>query len=1130
MNESSTGNQTSDESTEHELLADLADDFADRYRRGEHPSVEQYAQRHPHLAQQICELFPAMLLMEQQSRLDPTIASTPAVERVGASIGRYKLLERIGEGGFGVVFMAEQTHPVRRKVALKVIKAGMDSQQVIARFEAERQALAMMDHPNIAKVLDAGATDSGRPYFVMELVPGVPITEYCEKNQLRPRERLDLFVQVCQAVQHAHTKGIIHRDLKPTNVLVAVQDGRPVPKVIDFGVAKAAGQHLTDRTLFTQFAQMIGTPVYMSPEQAQLGGTDVDTRSDVYSLGVLLYELLTGTTPFERQRLRKAALDEVRRIIREEEPPRPSTRLSTAAAAVPSADPTRGQELRRLSGLVRGELDWIVMKALEKDRNRRYETANSLASDLLNYLHDEPVQACPPSARYRFGKFARRNRIAITTTTLVAAALLLGTIISTWQAFRAQKASKAEFEQRQAADLAKTVAEKQSQLAETNLKTAREAVNEYFTLTSESKLLDVPGMQPLRKELLEAALRYYQAMRGERADDPAVLADLIVAHLHVANIYHELDRNDDSLASIDLAVTLAQRLHDNYPKGIEQHCRLAGYWKAFRRVSKVTTMPKDPGAAHLTLTRFLRLWEVLVRENPSVEAFKNDVASIDYMIANLEGGRGQAGDRAGFTRAVVYARNAIAIWEELARAHPDVSRHQENLAMVYAELAWLSGRTGEPNQAREASTRAAALNEKLITHFPIVPTYRALAAGQRVGLALKLADSQPEKSEAEFRLALRDWHALVTDFPEAHEYAMGLAEAESQFAAALAGPLKRPDEAMEVFRVANERLTKQVAQYPDEPRYRRELALIPRRLAERLSGLKDRLSDAEKLHFQSLAVLDELIKQSPDDPDLWEMEGHTYRYLGWIARDTGRTEESLARLDKAASCFGKLSGADVNHKGDYYRSYLADTLLQKVHVLMGAGRAAEAEKSLRSAVDAYGASIRSRDQDAGTRWRRGDCYRSLGEWTKAEADYTRAIEINGTAWEAWSGRAFTFFEQQKWGQAISDFSKAIKLAPEVHTNWFHRGHAYIKLAQWDKAADDFTKVVEKWPTEPEGWYLRGIAHAQMGKSEEALSDLKQAVAKGLKDVGRMENDPNFQSLHGMEEFKNLLIEVERKKE
>jgi serine/threonine protein kinase/tetratricopeptide (TPR) repeat protein len=328
----------------------------------------------------------------------------------------------------GTVFMAEQTQPVQRKVALKVIKPGMDSRQVIARFEAERQALAMMDHVNIARVLDAGATEAGRPYFVMELVHGVPITKYCDDNRLTPRERLELFVPVCQAIQHAHQKGVIHRDIKPSNVMITLYDGKPVPKVIDFGVAKATEQKLTERTLFTQYGTMVGTFEYMSPEQAEMSALGVDTRSDIYSLGVLLYELLTGSTPLSHKRVKEAAYAEILRIIREEEPPRPSTRLSDSGAALESISAQRHMEPARLTKLVRGELDWIVMKTLEKDRNRRYQTANGLAGDVQRYLHDEPVLACPPSTWYRFRKLARRNKRAFVTASSAAMVVVLALV------------------------------------------------------------------------------------------------------------------------------------------------------------------------------------------------------------------------------------------------------------------------------------------------------------------------------------------------------------------------------------------------------------------------------------------------------------------------------------------------------------------------------------------------------------------------------------------------------------------------------------------------------------------------------------------------------------------------------
>jgi WD40 repeat protein/serine/threonine protein kinase len=388
------------------------------------------------------------------SAITPTAAYRPLTEGPGTRVGPYKLLQQIGEGGMGVVYMAEQTEPVRRQVALKIIKPGMDSQQVIARFEAERQALAMMDHQNIARVLDANTTESGRPYFVMELVHGVPITQFCDANKLTPRERLELFVPVCQAIQHAHQKGIIHRDVKPSNVLVTMYDDKPVPKVIDFGVAKAVEQRLTEKTMFTQFGALVGTFEYMSPEQAEINAFGVDTRSDIYSLGVLLYELLAGTTPLERKRLREAALDEMVRLIKEEEAPRPSVRLSSSNNLLKIAA-ARKTEPERLSKLVRGEIDWIVMKCLEKNRSRRYDTASGQAKDIERYLHDEPVEACPPSARYRLREIVRKYKKALVTAAAFVVLLVAGVVTSTLLAVWATTAERSANQERIASDEAR---------------------------------------------------------------------------------------------------------------------------------------------------------------------------------------------------------------------------------------------------------------------------------------------------------------------------------------------------------------------------------------------------------------------------------------------------------------------------------------------------------------------------------------------------------------------------------------------------------------------------------------------------------------------------------------------------
>ncbi|MFC1766049.1 protein kinase [Planctomycetota bacterium] len=474
---------------------------------------------------------------------DVTLDTAPMTEGPGTIVGPYKLLEKIGEGGMAVVYMAEQREPIHRQVALKVIKLGMDTKQVIARFEAERQALAMMNHPNIAKVLDAGTTETGRPYFVMELVRGVSIGTYCDTNKLNTQQRLDLFMQVCHAVQHAHQKGIIHRDIKPSNVMVTLHDDIAVPMVIDFGIAKATSQRLTEKTLFTRYAQMVGTPEYMSPEQAQFSGLDIDTRSDIYSLGVLLYELLTGTTPFDAKTLREAGYGEIQRIIQETEPPKPSTKLSTMGKTLTSVAEQRDSSPDLLARVIRGDLDWIVMKALEKNRTRRYETVNALAADIRRHINDEPVEAGPPSALYRAGKFLRRHQNQAITTAVAAVVLGVVTVVLGMYFEAVNRAKEAEFFEHKDI-LSKTMElRSQGQLQDALAKVETIAGSEY--VGAEAKLLHAQLILKLAESTSQASPAHAHSEALVELESLLTERDEIAgqAHFHLARIYYDTDPN-----------------------------------------------------------------------------------------------------------------------------------------------------------------------------------------------------------------------------------------------------------------------------------------------------------------------------------------------------------------------------------------------------------------------------------------------------------------------------------------------------------------------------------------------------------------------------------------------------------
>jgi serine/threonine protein kinase/Tfp pilus assembly protein PilF len=678
-------------------------------------------------------------------------ASTPMItadrhgptEGPGATIGPYRLREVLGEGGMGVVYVAEQSQPVRRRVALKVIKPGMDTRQVIARFEAERQALAMMDHPNIARVYDAGTTSAGRPYFVMELVRGIPITAYCDRERLSIRQRLELFVLVCRAVQHAHQKGIIHRDLKPSNILVTVIDGAAVPKVIDFGVAKAAGPALTERTIYTAFHQMIGTPLYMSPEQADLSGVDVDTRSDIYSLGVLLYELLTGTTPFDSETLRRATFEEMRRILREQEPPRPSTRLGTLGQTRATVSANRRAESRQLDRAVRGELDWIVMKALEKDRRRRYETASDFAADLVNYLTDRTVTASPPSAWYRLTKMARRNKGLISTSAVVLTILLAATGVSVRQAHRARQAeARAEADFRRARD-----------------------VMDRVVLRVTDDLAHVPRSEPVRRALLEDALAFYQGFLAARRDRPEVRFEVARAALRVGFIREAIGDFGQAKGPAAQATALLEALVAADPSHAAYRLELA---EAHTLLAQLLDVEHQKPAAIEHRRAALAQVEAVVARNPANPAYRRRMAGLR---CNLGLGLSTEGTTE-FAEAETHLRAALAIWERVRAEYPDTPANGIELARLHHWMGFLFQQTSRPAEAEREYRQALALLETARAAGPATPLVIERIAHTKSYLAeLKREEGKPGEAEPILREVIALIEPLCRMFPEDEGYA-----------------------------------------------------------------------------------------------------------------------------------------------------------------------------------------------------------------------------------------------------------------------------------------------------------------------------------------------------------------------
>lgn len=1035
-------------------------------------------------------------------------------EKPGDVFGSYKLLEQIGEGGFGVVFMAEQTEPVRRKVALKVLKAGMDTRQVVARFEAERQALAIMDHPNIARVFDGGATTSGRPYFVMELVKGVPITEFCDQNHLTPRQRLELFLTVCQAVQHAHQKGIIHRDIKPTNVLVTVHDTKPVVKVIDFGVAKALGQELTDKTLFTGYAQMIGTPLYMSPEQAGQSGLDIDTRSDIYSLGVLLYELLTGTTPFSKERFQKAAYDEIRRIIREEEPSKPSTKLSTADG-LPTLAANRGTEPAKLTRLVRGELDWIVMRALEKDRNRRYETANGFAADVQRYLADEPVQACPPSAGYRLRKFTRRNRATLAVAALVLFFLvLLGSGAGwAWRDRSAREAEEARLQSEREAEAARQQAARQGKVA-----------GQVESIFGEVERLETEQKWP---EALAAARRAEAAVTGGEAD-PAT-AERVRQRLKELELIDRLEQirmegreyQDDAVAQRDQDYARAFR---DYGVDVDELTVEAS-------IQRLKARP----ALAIPLAAALDAWVFLRRQHTPA---KKEIGGWERLVAMARGidpeplrdrlrstwGRPVSETRDELRRladsidigaqhpatilCLVRTLQQAELRESALRILRDA--HYVHPADYYLNLALAGVLSGQKDHEGAIRFYTAALSLRPHVYAPYDGLSSALShLGRRNELAIvrhKEGEIGATKAGRDFFLgnALSD-RGKLDEAIDAYRKAI-----DSKFAAYgdLGNALRargKPDEAIEAYRKAIEavpgdagkrwrdigdtlRDQKKPAEAADAYRkaieaHRQGIQARPERAVDLLLTIGDILRDQRKPD-EANAIYREAIEAVPKN-------AVGYANLGRALSDRGKLDEAIDAYRKAVEATPDLK--------------------QHTYPLVGLADALSKKKRLPEAIDAYHKLLEVDPKYASAYFGLGDILHAQGKLDEAIDAYYKAIDLDPKsqfAAGAYTKLGIALIDQKNLPAAILAYRRTIELDPEHLAAGANINLGNVLRAQGkpDEAIACFKKAIAI--NQP---YATIAAHVQLGDVLSEQNKLDEAIVVYRKIIELKPDSPQTHS-------------------
>jgi serine/threonine protein kinase/Tfp pilus assembly protein PilF len=954
----------------------------------------------------------------------PDVGRAPAgpTEGPGTMIGPYKLLQQLGEGGMGAVYLAEQSQPVRRLVALKIIKPGMDSAQVIARFEAERQALALMDHPNVAKVLDGDTTESGRPFFAMELVKGVPITKFCDERRLTLRQRLELFVPVCQAVQHAHQKGVIHRDLKPSNVMVCLYDGKPVPKVIDFGIAKATGPKLTERTMFTEIGQVVGTLEYMSPEQAELNQLDVDTRSDIYSLGVLLYELLTGSTPLESKRLKTAGLLEALRRIREEESPPPSTRLSESADTLPAISAQRQTEPARLTKLVRGELDWIAMKALDKDRSRRYETASALAADVQRYLADEPVLACPPSAWYRLRKFLRRNKGPVVAVSLMALLLTAGIVGTTMGLIWALAEKRQVVQERDDKEAAR-----KETLVALNMMTD-EVVEEL--LGTQVKLTDK------HRAFLKKVLEYHAAFAAAKVDDPEGCHSRAGGFFRVGRIRFDLGELKEAETPYREALALQKQLAEEFPDRLDYRHDLG---QTHRYLGQLLHSLKRTKEAEAEYTEVIRIGKQLVAESNQAQ-FRADLAIGIHDLGALlllDTDRQKEGER--------LLRDSLAVSEQLMREFPDVADYYHGVFAGYSTLGMLLKDTKRPKEAEKVCRKAVDLSRRLPAKFRDRPEFRHELASIYVSLGILLQSTgRPREAVDAWREAVRLDKQLAKEFPVRSELRHRLASSENNLGKLLHNS-RREAEAEKVWSEALE-LYKQLAEeVPSRSDYRYGEAIAYHNMGSVLYGT-NRRKEAEEAWRKAVELGKELVHEYPTKDAYRGRLVLSYGHVALMLSDTGRP----AQAEKAWREILKLT-KEMTHDVDMAATY--NYFGQELETVRA---------PLDRIITIYRESLRLDKANANTHYRLGNALKAAHQPDRAVQEYREALLLQKDFPEVHVNLGNILVDRNELDRAIAEYREALATRhkfPEVYKAHYGLGNALMAKGKPGEAVAAYKKAL-----------------------------------------------------------------------